>query len=331
MDPQVTRTKSLSQGQNRPSRTYSKVNYRQAVLATLAYFDQFQYPLTLEETERFLFQLEPDRHHIEITLKESQLIQGRGSYYQLSQEADHIAERHLRALVAKRLWKRINRFRVIFGLVPYLKLVAVCNNLALSNSKPGSDIDLFIVTKPGRLFISRLILTVWLQLLGVRRHGSKIAGRFCLSFFVTEENLDFNFIKKEPLDIYLAYWFQTLQPIQGNREIYEKLLTKNSDWLQKIFMRPLHPNMHRFKEAPLWARSLRSLQEKILNTSLGDKLEEKLENWQITRAQKKRDLVARDNPDHGIIISRHMLKFHNVDRRELFYKRWIKTLEVLLK
>ncbi len=331
MDPQVAKKKLSQKPSSGQQRAYSKVNYKQAVLATLAYFDQFQYPLTLEETERFLFQLEPDRHHIEITLHESQQIQGRGSYFQLTQDADHIAERHLRALVAKRLWKRVNRFRPIFGLIPYIKLVAVCNNLAINNSKPGSDIDLFIVTKPGRLFTSRLILTLWLQLFGVRRYGSKISERFCLSFFATEENLDFTFVKKEPLDIYLAYWFQTLQPIQGDREIYEKLLQKNNDWLQKIFTRPPHPNMHRFKEAPWWSRTIRHLQEKILNTSLGDKIEEKLENWQITRAQKKRDLVERDNPEHGIIISRHMLKFHNIDRRKLFYKNWIQTLEILLR
>lgn len=307
------------------------MNYKQAVLATLAYFDQFSYPLTSEETERFLFQLEPDHHPIDITLNESQLIIKRGSYYQLKNENNFAVERHLKALIAKRLWRRVNRFRPIFALIPYLKLVAVCNNLAYNNTKQGSDIDLFIVTKPGRLFTSRFLISFWLQLLGVRRHGEKIAERFCLSFFVTEENLDFTHLKKEPLDIYLAYWFQTLQPILGEREIYEKLLNKNADWLQKIFAKPLHPNMHRFKSGPLWARAIRRLGEKILDTRLGDFIEQKLENWQIARAQKKRDLVEKDNPNHGIIISRHILKFHNTDRRELYYENWIKTLEKILQ
>jgi hypothetical protein len=332
MDPQVTK-KAFSS--TRPStqrdRTYAKMNYKQAVLATLAYFDQFKYPLTLEQTKKFLFQLEPDSHHVEITLNESQLIRRRGSYYHLKNDEDYVVDRHLKSLVAKRLWRRVNRFRPIFGLIPYIKMIAICNNLAYNNTKPGSDIDLFIITKPGRLFISRLLVTLWLQLFGVRRHGNKIEGRFCLSFFATEENLDFTHIKKEPLDIYLAYWFQTLQPIQGDREIYEQLLSKNDDWLKRIFAGPIHPNIHRFREAPFWARGLRRLQEKILDTKLGDKLEEKLESWQIKRAQIKRDFVAQDNPEHGIIISRHMLKFHNLDRRKLFYENWIKTLEKVLQ
>ncbi len=331
MDPQVRTHSPTSSGLERRERSYAKMNYKQAVLATLAYFDQFEYPLTLEQTKRFLFQLEPDEHHIEITLNESQLIRRRGSYYQLRGDCDHVTERHFKGLIAKRLWRRVNRFRPIFGLIPYIKFIAICNNLAYNNTKKGSDIDLFIVTKPGRLFISRLLITAWLHIFGVRRHGTKVEGRFCLSFFATEENLDFTHIKKDPLDIYLAYWFQTLQPIQGERKIYEKLINKNSDWLQKIFAQPMKPNMHRFREAPLWAKAIKTLQETILNTRLGDWLEQKLETWQITRAQKKRDLVARDNPEHGIVISRHMLKFHNIDRRKLFYERWIRTLESLLK
>lgn len=330
MDPQPATTKRQQHKSIGRPHSYSKLNYKQAVLSTLAYFDVSQYPLTQEETKRYLFQIEPDAHHIEITLNESQFIKKRGSYYQLIGENNHIATRHERALVAKRLWKRVERFRLLFETIPYIKLVAICNNLALSNTKPGSDIDLFIVTKPGRLFITRLILTCWLHLFGVRRHGEKISERFCLSFFATEEALNFEYLRRGPVDIYLAYWLQTIKPICGERETYHALLHENEAWLNKIFAHPVHPNIHRFKESSLWTKSLKRLQEKILDTKWGEKLESKLEHWQIKRAEKKKAQIEQANPNHGIIINKHMLKFHNIDRRETFYQKWIDKLQEVL-
>ncbi len=330
MDPQTTTTQREGRTSTRHQHGFSKLNYKQAVLSTLAYFDLFEYPLTLEETNRYLFQIEPDLHHIEITLNESKFIKKRGSYYQLIGPKDNIATRHERALIAKRLWKRVNRFRKIFALVPYLELIAVCNNLAYSNTKLDSDIDLFIVTRSERMFTARLFLTFWLQLLGVRRHGKKIGGRFCLSFFTTGDNLDFTPIKKDPLDIYLAYWIQTLQPITGDRTVYDTILHENHPWLNKIFTQPIHPNMYRFKEGPKWATALKKLQERILDSKWGEKLENHLQTWQLKRAHKKRILVETENPDHGIIINPKMLKFHNIDRRKIFYEQWIKKLKSIL-
>lgn len=331
MDPQTTeKVGQVAHEEQRPAgrtRASSKLNYKQAVLATLAYFDLFEYPLTLEETNRYLFKIEPDPHHIEITLNESQFIEKRGSYYQLIGEKSHIIDRHERALVAKQLWKRVDKFRWILGLVPFVSLIAVCNNLAYNNTDKESDIDLFVVTKPGRMFIARTFLTFWLQIFGIRRHGQKIKGRFCLSFFVTEKALDFEPLQKEPIDIYLAYWFQTLKPITGDLEIYDKFLTENERWLNKFFVGPLHPNMHRFKESPDWVQYLKKWQEKLLNSKWGDKLEAKLEQWQLKRAQKKLKNLLTEEKEHGIILFRHMLKFHNVDRRTEYYRAWGKKLK----
>ena len=164
MEPQATSITGFPRRLHQHEQTRPTINYKQAVLATLAYFDIFDYPLTAHEATQYLFKLPPASHHVETTLNESRLITKRGSYYQLNHDRDLIATRHDRALIAKRFWKRVNRFRWIFQLVPYLRLAAVCNNLSLNNTKPTSDIDLLIITKPGRLFTSRLILTFWLHL-----------------------------------------------------------------------------------------------------------------------------------------------------------------------
>jgi hypothetical protein len=330
MDPQPEVQKILKRRTTqRHEHSYSKLNYKQAVLATLAYFDIFQYPLTIDEATKFLYKLEPDQHHVEMTLNESRLVTKRGSYYQLAGPQDHITTRHDRELIGKHLWKRVNRFRWAFNITPFIELVAVCNNLSISNTSESSDIDLLVITKPGQMFISRIILTFWLQLFGVRRHGNKVAGRFCLSFYATEGTLKCEEIEKKPYDLYLAYWLQTLEPVSGSRLVYEKILDDNEDWAKKFFKRRLLYNMHHFKDSPAWATRLQKWQEKILNTKWGQKLEDKLSTWQLKRSKDKQAQLELEETD--VIITKDLLKFHNVDKRNEIYETWMGKLTSILK
>lgn len=304
------------------------LNFKQAVLATLAYFDIFEYPLTKEELTRYLFKLEPDAHHIEVMAKESKRIRRRGSYYQLAESEDRITTRHERELIAKRFWQCVEKYRWIFQVTPFIRLVAVCNTLAINNTKHESDIDLVVITQSKRLFTTRLLLTILLHILGVRRHGKKIAGKFCLSFFAAENQLVAEEIAKKPYDIYLAYWLQTLQPIAGNKKVYEELLEQNSEWLKQFFAgRPLY-NMHHFKETPRFLGRIQIALEKILSSRWGERLEKKLAHWQLSRAQKKRKELNVDDSD--IVITPTLLKFHNIDRRNEIFKAWAKKVEEVL-
>src|SRR3989338_8633583 len=134
--------------------------------------------------------------------------------------------------IERKLWNRVDRFVWWLRFVPFLRMVAVCNNLSFSKgtseklpsaastaslpcrrigntavaSTPcflaygsfsgvpkvddDSDIDLFIVARAGRLFIVRSFSILILHVLGVRLHGKKIKGRFCLSFFIDDTALD---------------------------------------------------------------------------------------------------------------------------------------------
>jgi hypothetical protein len=306
----------------------SQINYKQAVLSTLAFFDLFDYPLTQQETLDYLFQIQPDEHHVALTLKESQRIQKRGHLYQLSDKPDQSALRHERTIISEQLWKKIAKYRWVFGLIPYVEFVGVCNNLAYNNASKSSDIDLFIVTKPGRMFISRLLLTGLTQFLGIRRHGSKVAERFCLSFFVTSDRLNLEDIQKAPLDIYLAYWLKTLQPIYGDLEIYKNLIKTNS-WTQNIFAQPLTPQLSKHGNAPKWAEKMKSRLEKQFNKPWGQKFEAKLTQWQLKRARLKRQKLGLSPDDTSVVLTRKMLKFHNEDQRESIYKAWIQRVNEL--
>lgn len=216
----------------------------------------------------------------------------------------------------KQLWGRVSKYLPWLGMVPFLKMVAVCNNLAFGRADEKSDIDLFIVAKAGRLFIVRSFVSLVFQFLGVRRHGKYVSGRFCLSFFVDETAINLSPIAIKD-DLYLALWCKTLKPVLDDGTAGRFWLA--NDWCEKFFK-----NGDQFKpdyEHLLTGRLnwLAKFLEFVLKGRFGDFLERRLMVWQVKRAMKKAALLGTES---SLVINEHMLKFHNVDRRAFFRDRW---------
>lgn len=209
----------------------------------------------------------------------------------------------------KKLWAKAYKYIARLRIVPFLRMVAVCNSLAMGKVDENSDIDLFIIAKRGRLFIVRSFVTVLLQIFGVRRHGKKIAGRFCLSFFVDDSSLDLSRIAIEN-DVYLAYWMNTLKPIIDDGVSMEFL--RANSWLSDYFENII-PEEHVLvpKEKTF---------ESIFDGKVGTKLENFLKKWQTKRAHKKLEKLEDKS---GIFMDDHILKFHNEDKRKIFTEKWI--------
>lgn len=213
-------------------------------------------------------------------------------------------------------WRKVHKYAWVFRLVPFIKMVAICNTLAFGSSKAKSDIDFFVITKRGRMFTARLLLTFLCQILGIRRHGKNIAQRFCLSFFISEEDLKLTPILLQPLDIYMLFWMRSLKVLFGS-DMLEHFINENP-WYKKHF--PDLPQSHlKFSREKSWLTSIQKFLEKILSGRLGDFLENKLEQWQIKRASNKKGYLANAS---GTVISHTMLKFHDNDRREEFLEKW---------
>jgi hypothetical protein len=109
-------------------------------------------------------------------------------------------------------------------------MVAVANSLSMYATHADSDIDLFIVTRSDTLWLTRLLVTLALWSHGVWRHGSDIAGNFCLSFWSTTDALDLKRIAIEN-DIYLYNWIYHLKPIFTQGDTYEQFLETNN-WVK---------------------------------------------------------------------------------------------------
>lgn len=289
---------------------------KQAVISTLAYFDLFDVPLTREEIYENFFFLNPDQGKIDIYLRESPLIHEFDGYFSLKRNGafyEHFLAKRRRT---KEFWKRVQRFQWLFNIAPFIRFIGVCNSLPIRAVEEDSDIDLFIVTDRKHLFVARFFLTLLTSIFFVRRHGSHIRKRFCLSFFTTEDNLNFESIKKEPYDIYLAYWIKTLEPISGDYTLYEKFLKNNREWLKPYFAHLIKHRRH-FRKPHNWQNKIKSVLENLFGS---ESYEIRTKNWQLKRTLEK---YKKLKDQSGTIISENMLKFHDKDVRDEIRNNWV--------
>ncbi len=193
--------------------------------------------------------------------------------------------------------------------LPGVRAVFVCNSVAFGTADRGSDIDLLIITDADRLWVARVFCTLFFQILGLRRHGDRIAGRFCLSFFTTEDALAFESIALRPHDPYLAYWTAALIPIFGTA-VCKKLVEQNQDFV----MRQTGARM-RFDHMDAAVRPGDSMLRNGLEFVFGKHWNRFLKAMFFPRTKRK---AAQLTDARGTIISDKMLKFHNHDRRHEF-------------
>ena len=291
-----------------------------AILKTLAYFDIFDFPLTLEEIETYLLGISADKTAIQATLQTLPTIKSKNGYFFFKNRKALVETRKQKKKLANKLFRKCRHHGYLWQTIPFIKFIAVANNLAFHNPEPTSDIDLFVITSKNRLFTARTLLTFWTQLLGVRRHHQKIAGRFCLSFYITENALDLSPLTLQPSDIYFAYWFHTLKPI-FDQNLASKLIEKNTPWFKTYFPNPVHltPSLIPIKK-PLFL--IQKILEKMLSGKIGDFIENKLKQWQLKRAHDKK---TQKFP--AVVITDQILKFHESDRRKTIHLKWEKKLK----
>jgi hypothetical protein len=190
-----------------------------AVLATLAWFDGFGYPLSALECWRWL-RVDPD-HDASVDEVASRLdalvmdgaVQRSGEWFALAGGARHAVTRKERATFVERKLRRAQRFARLAALLPFVTGVFAVNSLGYANADDDSDIDLFVVTAPGTAWCARLVLAGTLALLRLRPTPTRTRDMLCLSFIVDEANLGMARFALPGGDPYLAHWCAALLPL----------------------------------------------------------------------------------------------------------------------
>jgi hypothetical protein len=117
-------------------------------------------------------------------------------------------------------------------LIPSVTLVGVTGGVAVNNALPNDDIDLFIITARDTLWITRVLVTFIVELLGVRRHPSdrNVKNKICLNMFMSERSLG---IPKKEQDLYTAHEVLQMAPLWARGNSYKQFLESNS-WVKNL-------------------------------------------------------------------------------------------------
>lgn len=217
---------------------------------------------------------------------------------------NHFHSKNLPGEIEKKLWKRVYTYIPFLRFIPWILLVWVWNSLSMNACHENSDIDIFIITKKNRLWTVRILATLYFALLGQRKTPRKHAGKFCLSFFITEDALDFSgFAIKD--DVYLYFRVCFLKPIIDRQNTYKKLLEIQKSWADFSEYEEILKKNREFLSF--------SSQKWWNNSKAGDIFEKLLKKIFLPKTNRSFEKLRRP---FGVVIWDDILKFHNEDRRK---------------
>ena len=296
---------------------------QRSLIATLAYFDLFDYPLNFMELQRYRYCFSSEekkptvQHILEALHSADEKIAVHDGFWHLTGRDSIVRTRQRRYRLAEPKFSKACRVSRWLSFIPSVRLVAVCNSLALSNADAESDIDLFVVVRPGFLWVTRFIVVSALTLLGHRPNRTSHADKVCMSFFVSENALDLSGVAVHGEDVYLHYWIASLIPLYDAGGIFAAFLAKNS-WIQQRIPGALFARRSSTITSPRWG----SIFLPILRAAepLAKKIQRRLFPAEIR-------MLA--NHDSRVVISDDMLKFHVIDRRKEFQKKFYARLHEL--
>lgn len=191
-----------------------------SILPALIYADIFDYPLTPSELEKY--QINQKTTPGAVILK-PELTDG---YYHLPGRKNLVQLRKKRTLISQ---IKLDQAKIIakrLGSIPTILGIFVTGNVAMRNAVEVDDIDLLIITKANHLWLTRLVITIYLESLGVRRHPHQKdpRNRFCLNMYLDETSL---LVPKSKRNLYTAHEVVQILPLINKANIYARFLSAN--------------------------------------------------------------------------------------------------------
>ena len=297
-----------------------------SLLATLAWFDIFDYPLTVTELSEYRYSFIQELRHdfFSITDIFSAVTHGdieeKDGYLFLKGRGEIVETRKRRYRLAEKKFRRAIRVTSFLRILPSVRCVAVCNSLAFSNADTESDIDFFVIVQPKMLWVTRFFAVSMLALFGMRPRENVHADTICMSFFLSEKTLNLSTLRLGSSDTYLPYWIASLVPLFDAGGVFEKFWKENK-W---IFQQLPHVQPKSFCDERGCVR--RGKWNNFLSPLLSflNPLTKFLQSRWLPK-----DIREMANKDCRVMVSDDILKFHTNDRRDFFQQKFEERLRAL--
>lgn len=270
------------------------------LLMPLLYFEVFSYPLTFEEIVHFCqfqnCQPETVKKSLQKGIAQGYIFQYE-QFYLCQDQPKWIEKRKEHNHRATRYLARAYKMAQLIRRFPYVRAVFLSGALSKNVMPKDGDIDYFIVTKPGRLWVSRTLLVLFKKIFLLNSHKY-----FCVNYFVDEDHLEI-----EEKNIFTATEVVTLIPLY-NTELYQAFCAVNA-WSQQYC--PNFPMRTAEKTIPAQESFMQKQTEWLLDGKMGEQadlycLRTTLKHWQkkfhnfdpdkFANALKSRSYVSKHHP-----------------------------------
>jgi hypothetical protein len=198
-----------------------------AFLRSVIYASLFDYPLTLAQLHASLVEVRADAPSVAAWWRDSAFLQATVEYregrYFPTGRSNLLQTRSRREALSRDLLERDHRVLSLVARMPFVRMVALSGSLAHLNAERSADLDLFVITAPGRVWSVTLSVLVISRLLGWRK-------RMCLNYVISERAMAI-----EPADLFSANQIIHLRPVAGH-DVFERFVDANP------FVKRIYPN-----------------------------------------------------------------------------------------
>ena len=232
-----------------------------AVLGALTYFEIFEHPLTLEEIIDFstIKGLSKEQANAAIqALMAAGMVWQYGDFFQTQPQQEWGPQRLEKNARAEQMRAKALRMGRFISHFPFIRAVLISGSMSKNCMSADSDVDFFLITTPGRLWVARTILVLFKKIFLFNSHKY-----FCVNYFIDTEHLEI-----ESQNLFTAMECVTLLPVSG-ASWYQQFMAAN-DWAKAAhFPNTALRHVVDVPERPHYFRIQKAL-EMLFNNPLGD-------------------------------------------------------------
>lgn len=276
-------------------------------VATVLYADIFDYPLTDEEGDRWMIAgdaFRTARHGLGMERHKA----GNRTYVVAPGRKHIIAIRQARMKIAEAKWRAVRRMITMFARIPTICLVGVTGGLAVENADAEDDIDIFIITDKRTLWITRCMVTIATDVMGIRRrpNESSVANKVCLNMFMARGALALPYSDR---DLFSAHEVLQMVPVWDRDGTYREFLLSNR-WVEHFLPNAWKEKVTNKRKGATSKDNQFALSAVCFLLSLFEPLAKILQLWYMRRHKTTE------------VIRPGMLRFHPRDARDWVKKRY---------
>jgi len=255
-----------------------------AIVATIAYSDVFDMPLERHRLGPFLIGVRADEGALDGAVEALAVGGGIAIANDLlylpgrEEVLDVYAERTRRA---SEMWSDAQRWGKRLGRLPFVRAVAITGGLACDSVADHDDIDFLIVTRPGRLWLTRLFCVMLVHI------GRTRGVDLCPNYLVAEDSLAL-----AERTSYTARELAQMVDIVG-AGVLDAMRSEN-DWLTDYL-----PNASLTGDRARTTTIGRGLLRTTTESVIGYKFFDGLERWEMNRKIPRLQGVASRRPEVG--------------------------------